>query len=224
MSDYKYLLFDLDGTLFDMNAVEISALKESLKQNSLEYTDEIFKTYSAINEQLWKEFEIGNLTKAEVRFKRFEILINDYFKSETVDIKKLADTYFRLFSKTVFAYEGVTDLLENLAKKYKLYVVSNGSTDVQYYKLNKLDLSKYFQKIFLSEEIGFAKPNYNFFEYVHNALGHPDKKDVIVIGDSISADIEGGNNFGYDACYVGTLHCSIATYAVSNITDISNFF
>lgn len=221
MSKYKYLLFDLDGTLFDIHAVEVSALKQTLEQNSLIYNDEIFNQYSKINEELWKEFELGKLTKWQVRFKRFEILTKRFFKDKSCDLNKISDTYFQLFSKTVFAYKGVDDLLDNLSKEYELYVISNGSIDVQYYKLNKLDLTKYFKNIFLSEEIGFAKPNKQFFEYVHKQLNCPQKDKVLVIGDSISADIEGGANFGYDTCYVGINECNISTYKIDNVIKLT---
>jgi len=220
MNNYKFLLFDLDGTLFDIHAVEICALKETLEQNSLVYTEKVFNEYSKINEELWKEFEIGNLTKWQVRHKRFEMLIDRFYKNNKCDLNKISDTYFKLFSKTVFAYDGVADLLKKLKQDYKLYVISNGSVDVQYYKLNKLALTKYFDKIFLSEEIGYAKPNTLFFKYVHSALGIPDKNNVLVIGDSISADIKGGIDFGYDTCYVGNDKCDDATFSISHISEL----
>ncbi len=222
MNKYKYLLFDLDGTLFDINAVEIFVLKEVLTNHSLRYDDMIFKEYSKINEELWKKFEIGKMTKSEVRFKRFEILIRKFYKQTDVNIKELSDSYFNLFSKTVIAYDGTANTLETLKNKYELYVISNGSTDVQYYKLDKLDFTKYFKKIFLSEEIGYAKPNPLFFDYVYNSLNRPAKENVLVIGDSISADIVGGFNYGFDTCYVGLNKCNIATMSITNINQLVN--
>ncbi len=222
MNKYRYLLFDLDGTLFDINAVEEFVLKEVLNYYSLEFSDSILKEYSKINEQLWKEFEIGRLTKSQVRLKRFEILIQKYFKKSEININDLADYYFDLFSKTVIAFDGVSDILEKLKNNYELYVISNGSTDVQYYKLDKLNFTNYFKKIFLSEEIGYAKPNKLFFENVYKSLNKPPKDTVLVIGDSISADINGGFDFGFDTCYVGSGSCDNATFKISHITELTN--
>lgn len=218
---YKYLLFDLDGTLFDIKKVEIVVLKQVLEQNFLTYTENIVDSYTKINEDLWKEFELGNLTKSEVRLKRFEILIEKHFPHSSIDIQKIANDYFQLFSKTVIAFEGTQELLESLKKNYKLYVISNGSIDVQYYKLNKLGFSKYFDRIFLSEEIGYAKPNVKFFEYVYYSLQMPQKDSILVIGDSITADIIGGSNYGFDTCYVGKEECTISTYSITDIVDLT---
>lgn len=220
MNKYKYLLFDLDGTLFDIKKVEIVVLKQVLEQNSLTYNDNIFDAYSKINEDLWKEFEVGNLTKSQVRYKRFELLIEKFFSENKPDMQKIAKEYFHLFSKTVIAFDNAKKVLETLRNKYELYVVSNGSVDVQYYKLEKLDFTKFFDKIFLSEEIGYAKPSKLFFENVYNALDRTPKESVIVIGDSISADIKGGANFGFDTCYVGEQKCDFATYSIRNISEL----
>ncbi len=222
MSKYKYILFDLDGTLFDINKVESVALKQVLEQNNLTYNDDILSAYSKINDDLWLKFEVGELTKDQVRLKRFELLKQKFYIKTNVDALKIASEYFNLFSKTVIAFDGAKKVLETLFDKYDLYVVSNGSVDVQYYKLNKLDFTKYFNKIFLSEEIGYAKPNKLFFENVYNKLGKPEKESVLIVGDSISADIEGGNSFGFDTCYIGEQNCDFATFKIKNISFLTD--
>ncbi len=220
MSDFKYLLFDLDGTVFDTSAVEKEALKDLFLENCLPYSEYVLKLYTQINEELWKEFEKEVLTKSQVRLKRFEILFSKLLLCDKVNIKEFADRYFEKFSTTPILFKGASETINKIKNKYKIFVVSNGCVDIQMYKLKKLGMENTFEQVFLSEEIGHAKPAFEFFEYVHNALGRPNKDTVLVIGDSKSADIDGGNNFGYKTCYVGNEQIDDADFCIKSITEI----
>lgn len=46
------------------------------------------------------------------------------------------------------------------------------------------------------------KPDKKIFEYAMNYFEISDKKTVIMIGDSLEADIKGGQNAGIDTCWV----------------------
>lgn len=198
---YTDILIDIDGTITNTKEVERYALEILFKKYNISYNENTVKEYSEINENLWLEFEKGNITKEKLRKKRFEILFERM--KICVDINSISNEYFEIYSKTPIPFDNAIETIRYLSDKYTLYIISNGSTDVQYYKLDKMNITHLFKNIFLSEEIGYAKPDIRFFKYVYNKIVQKDKDKILVVGDSISADISGGKQFGFDTCYVG---------------------
>ncbi len=217
MNTFTDLLIDIDGTIIDTKEVERYALKKLFSKYALYYDEDILTKYSTINEKLWLEFEKGKIEKNKLRIKRFELLFNHM--DIKADVQSFANEYFEIYSKTVIPFTNAVDTIIDLHNKYNLHIISNGSTDVQYYKLNKLNITQYFKNIFLSEEIGYAKPNKLFFQKVYDTLKQKNKNKILVIGDSISADITGGKDFGFKTCYVGN-NISSAEFSIKTLTDI----
>lgn len=219
MTKFTDLLIDIDGTLLDTHEVERVALLTVLNEHGINMTDEMLKQYSKINESLWIDFEKGLISKSDLRIKRFEIFLSDRFN---IDAKSCAKRYFELYSTTVIPFENVTQTLKLLTKKYRLHIVSNGSTDVQYYKLNKLSITSLFDNIFLSEEIGFAKPDVRFFKHVQNKLQQDKLDKIMIIGDSFTADIKSAKEFGYTTAWVTDNQSDYADYIIKSFNDIKN--
>ena len=196
----KFLLFDVDRTLLDFDRSEAEAMKNTLRHFGLPVTDEICNRYPAINEMLWEEFEKGTIEKATILYRRFDILFSEFGIS--FDSKKF-DAYYRTdLSKHAFLIDGAKELLLSLkSKKYQIYYVTNGTAGVQYPRLKNSGLDSLADGIFLSEEIGYQKPEKAFFDAVFPKIPDFTLEEAIIIGDSLSSDMKGGENVGLDTMW-----------------------
>lgn len=222
----KFLLFDVDRTLLDFDRSEAEAIKNTLRHFGLPVTDEICARYPAINESLWEEFEKGTIEKATILYRRFDILFSEF--SLTCDSKEF-DGYYRAdLSKHAFLIDGAKELLLSLkAKGYQIHYVTNGTAGVQYPRLKKSGLDALADGIFLSEEIGFQKPEKAFFDAVFPKISNFKLEEAIIIGDSLSSDMKGGENVGLDTMWYNPkkvsnrLNLSV-TYEVTDFRQIES--
>ena len=203
---YKIILLDIDDTLFDYSKTASYAIKKVFedfgyfdKDNVSEF-EEIKKEYNIINYLLWRKLEIGEIDMDTLKIERFKML----FEKMKMDynIKDFSRQYLKRMGEGVFLFEGAEKLCEYLYKKYKLGIITNGMKEVQYSRVNNSTIGKYIDKIIVSDDVGISKPNAEIFEYALKEMGHNNKKDVIMVGDSLTADIQGGINFGIDTCWV----------------------
>lgn len=196
---YKYLLFDVDDTLLDFQKAEYNAFLMLMNEYNIKYTDEIYAIYKNENHRLWKEYELGNIKRSEIFDNRMiplfqHLNIND-------DPKAASYRFLTYLSKGAYLIGNTYKVLEKLSKKYKLYIITNGEPTVQYPRIKEVGIDKFFDMIFVSEEIGFSKPNKEFFEYIEEHIEGFNKKEAIVIGDSLTSDIKGAINYGIDTCW-----------------------
>ena len=223
---YTYLLFDADNTLFDFHAGEKIAFQKALADFGFAETTEDYPLYSAINASLWKELEKGKITKDGIFATRFAKFLQE--TNRKADGNALNACYKAHLSEQAILLPNADALLQALtARGYRLFLITNGDKTVQNTRLQKSGLGRYFEKIFISEEIGAAKPDTRFFDAVANAIEGFDKEKAIVIGDSESSDILGANRYGIDACHV-TINSPplspavYAKYTADNLLDIIN--
>lgn len=188
------VLFDLDETLLDFKRSESRALSNMLWHIGVEPTEEVVKRYSEINKSRWKMLEQGLLTRQQVKESRYEIL----FKELGVDFSAADATayYEDQLSQKGFLFPDTIKLLDTLYGKYRLYIVSNGGSKVQSGRLADCGIGKYFEDIFISEEAGAEKPSVEFFDYCLKRRPEIEKSESVVIGDSLTSDIQGGINAG----------------------------
>ena len=222
LDKYKYLLFDLDDTLLDFGKAQILAFKKLLEDENIEYNDELFEKYETINKSLWRSFERGEISNKEVtreRFIRFFALFD-----RNVDGSEVDNRYRSYLAEGNQLFDGIIEMLEKLSLTHKLYIASNGIAITQYTRLKNNNLNKYFEKIFISEEIGSKKPDREFFEKIFDEIGIKNKDEVLMIGDTLTSDILGANNVGIDSCLVDIHKISnpeiVPTYKVEKTIDL----
>ena len=195
----KTVFLDLDDTLFDFHRSESEAISLTLSHFGIEPTDAIRKRYSEINRSMWEALELGNMTREEILVRRFELL----FAELGVDVCGMdaRRTYEWELGSSYFYIDGAQELLSELSSKYDLYLMSNGTAAVQDRRIGASGIAKYFKGIFISEKIGYNKPSREFFERCFDKIPDFDKSTAIIIGDSLSSDIQGGINAGILTCH-----------------------
>lgn len=221
---YEIIIFDADETLFDFKKSERHAFKNTMLEFNIAYDESHhLEIYQGINTTIWKEFEDGLITQKALKTERF-IRLADKLKSN-FDPLTFSKSYMKHLSHASFLYEDSTQVIEGLHKSYRLIIVTNGLKDVQDNRIRKSVLAKHFEDIVVSEEIGVSKPNPKIFEHALNNINYTNKKKVLIVGDSLTSDIQGGINFGIDTCWYNPNKISNdqgihPTYEVSSLLKI----
>ena len=207
---YKALFFDADKTLLDFVAAEKKGLERVFEKNGIALTDEIRSYY----------LEISRDTVLYTRFGR----VFEHFGIDADGIAFEHD-YRKELDEGHDLMEGAMELVQTLAPLYELYIVTNGTTETQYKRLGDSGLSPYFKDIFISGEIGSRKPMKAFFDHCFEKAPHLSPEDVLIIGDSLSSDIQGGNNAGIDACWMNAENkindtSAVPTYEIHKLAEL----
>ncbi|MFS9115106.1 YjjG family noncanonical pyrimidine nucleotidase [Streptococcus infantis] len=209
---YKFLLFDLDHTLLDFDVAEDIALTQLLEEEGVEDIQTYKDYYVPMNKLLWKDLELKKITKNELVNTRFAKLFA-HFGIEK-DGAYLAERYQFFLSKQGQIFPGVEDLLKKLIHQgYELYAATNGITYIQTGRLEQSGIAPFFKEIFISEQLHTQKPDAAFYEKIGARIPNFDKKYALMIGDSLSADIQGGNNAGIDTIWYNPHHLENKTQA-----------
>lgn len=223
MKRYQTLLFDADNTLFDFDACEKEALELAFKKYGYPLNEEIYCKYVGINQNLWRQYEKGLVDRKTIIYSRFEIL----FKSIGIKDDGIAfeDDYQELLGMQHIFIEGALDLIKDLYSKYDLYIVTNGITKTQLRRFRESTIDRYMKKIFVSEETGYQKPMKEYFDYCFRKIDHFNPEVTMIIGDSLSSDITGGNNAGITTCWYNPGRVinhtdAIVDYEISDLKDL----
>ena len=196
MTDYKTVLLDIDQTILDFNTAETISLTEALDSFGIKADRTVISTYHEINDRLWKDFELGTVTKDELKILRFERTLKKC--NIKLDADKLQKKYTDCLSEQGILLDGAREFLDSLFLTAELYAVTNGISYVQKGRFAKADINKYFKGVFISEDVGVGKPDKRYFEYVLSKVNEKDKSRIIVVGDSLTSDIKGGLSVGLD--------------------------
>ena len=192
----KTILWDLDNTLIDFDVAEKNAIKSLFaKYNLGPCTDSMLKEYDKINEAYWKKFEKKEVDKKLGLVQRYVDFFNVYNLDNSI-ASRFNDEYQLALGDTIIYLDDSYNIVKSLKGKVRQCLVSNGTTAAQRNKLKKSKFDELVDDVFLSDEIGFEKPSAEFFDYVFDKIGVTDKSEVIIVGDSISSDIQGGENAG----------------------------
>lgn len=201
MSNIKVILWDIDGTLLNFAAAEKVAIRKCFEIHGLgECTDEMLAEYVEINHKYWKMLERGEMSKPEILVGRF----TEFFRKQNLDVSKAeafnADYQVRLGDTVCFEDNGL-EVIQYFQNKLHQYAVTNGTKIAQQRKLANSGLDKLLGKAFISDEIGVEKPMLGFFDAVWKEIGLYEKDQVIIVGDSLTSDMQGGVNAGILTCW-----------------------
>ena len=196
---YTWLLFDADGTLFDFDRAEAAALEHTFADLNLGFASDTLATYKELNEALWKAFERGEVSQATIKTKRFADLLAAV-KLEA-DVAAMSQHYTRHLANGQYLLEEALETVQALAEKCRMMIITNGLQEVQRPRFSSSVLMPYFQDLLVSGELGVAKPAPEIFDIAFERMGQPAKTEVLMIGDSLSSDIQGGVNYGIDTCW-----------------------
>ena len=192
----RAVLIDIDDTLLDFGSSSIDAYHHAVETTGYDLPPDAFATFRRINVGLWEAVEKGEMTKAELHANRWNIIFDALGLNE-LDGKKFEAAFFGRLSLTAFPIDGAKEALAYLASKYKLYGASNASHDQQWERLRKAGFDGYFTDCFVSCDLGANQPTAAFFDRCFERMDpRPLPKETALIGDSISADISGGNAYG----------------------------
>ncbi len=214
---YQYLLVDNDNTLMDFNAAEYKALRQTLADASLPADDATCQIYHHINDALWKALERGETTQGELKVERFRQLLSHLGRS-TMEAESLAASYAYNLGNYADLLPGAEEFIQRLHGKMKIALVSNGVSAIQRSRLSLCPLTPMFDAIIISEEVGAAKPDPKMILLALEKLGCTDKKQAVLMGDSLSADIPAAQNAGIDSIYFCQkgIQKNSATYTVTS--------
>lgn len=188
----KFVFFDLDDTILDFNKAERTAIKKTFKSYSIKTNKNILDLYSKINLNEWKRLEKKELTHEQVKVHRFEVFLKEINKN--FNATEMTKNYEKNLAKEHFVIRGALSVIKSIYKDYRLFIVSNGLIDVQSERIKSAKIKKYFERIFVSQDIGFNKPEKEFFESCFNQIEGFNREEAVIIGDSLSSDIAGGKN------------------------------
>lgn len=201
---YPILLLDADGTLYDFEASQAHALERAYHgagfANSLPYSPEILDCYSRINQSWWRRLERGECTKEELQLGRFR----EFFAALglSFDPAEFNRMYMEELGNGTYLLPHAEEVCRELAKTCTLYIVTNGVSRTQRRRIGGSALNGLFREIFVSEDAGVPKPEIGYFEYVFSRLGEVDHRNILLIGDSLSSDMQGAENAGLDSCWL----------------------
>lgn len=195
---YDTLLFDADETLLDFLRSEKEAISETLTRFGIEPTADTVTLYSRINKSLWNALERKEIKREVIHTKRFEILCNEL----GVDYNDTMPTvYINTIATKGYLLPGALEVCKELNKNHRMYIITNGTKAIQEGRFACSELVSLFQKVFISEDIGFNKPSKEFFDAVINDIPDFCIEKTLIIGDSLTSDIAGGICSGIDVCW-----------------------
>ncbi len=197
----KTILWDIDGTILNFHNAAENSLKTTFRDFGYgEVTDELLHMYEEINDAYWCKLEKGEITKEKLLVERFV----EFFTKigvETTRVEEFNQAYLNGLLDTVVFMPEAYETVKKLHPDYKQYIVTNGVKELQRKKIAKAHIEEFFDGIFISDEIGYEKPQIEFFNYVFDRIPTKNPDEVIIIGDSLTSDIAGGIRAGIHTCW-----------------------
>lgn len=224
---YNTIILDADETLFDFKRSEREAIKAVMEKYNFPWTEEVGKIYSEENKKLWTQLEKGSITREKLKIQRFinffDILGIQLSANEIADF---CNQYIYHLGDKGYLLSGAEALCKQLAQGATLYIATNGLKATQTRRFASSPIMKYIEKIYISEEIGYQKPQAEFFDYIFNEADVTDKSRVIVLGDSLTSDMQGGKNAGITTCLFNPLNAKVerkelCDYIITNLNDFA---
>ncbi|MFC0277804.1 YjjG family noncanonical pyrimidine nucleotidase [Enterococcus devriesei] len=219
---YETILFDIDDTLLDFKAAEEQALSWLFQDMDVEPSLSVKNAYKKMNQGFWRDHEAGLLSRQDLLDNRFRLFFEQYDRE--VDGPKTEARYRHYLNQGHQLMENSLEVVQQLSQKEELYVVTNGVSATQHQRLEKSGLAPYFKKFFISEEMGVHKPMKEFFDQVFAEIPQINKEKTVIIGDSLTSDIKGGQVAGIDTIWMNPAQKAATiiepTYQIRELTDL----
>lgn len=196
---YRWIFFDADGTLFDYDAAERSSLRAALDERGILICPEHLGAYREINSELWERFESGQIEQKELRVLRFSRMFERFGWS--LDPAAFGDAYLHHLAESAQLIEDADTVISSLMGMVKLLLLTNGIPEVQRSRLERSPFRAMFDHVVISGDVGVAKPDPRIFEAAVREAGNPPISEVLMVGDSLSSDMEGADRYGIDSCW-----------------------
>lgn len=200
----EFLFLDLDDTILDFHKAERIAISKTFRDFGIEPTEEVLTRYSQINRHCWHQLELQLWTREQVLVRRFEMLFAEH--NIVCDGTQVARAYEKNLAIGHYFLPGAEEAVDALSKKYRLFLASNGTASVQQGRMTSANLYRFFEKVFVSQELGANKPAKEFFERATAQIPGYDPQKALMVGDSLTSDILGGINAGMKTCWVNPKH------------------
>ena len=227
MKKYEVFLFDADNTLYDYDKAEEYALRTMFENCGFMYAEHVRMKYREINTAVWECYEKGEISKSDLQTLRFNRLFDEIgVYHDTSDFNK---KYLAELGKGTFLIEGAIEICKAIVScERQIYIVTNGILATQEARIKHSLIKDYVSGFFVSEFVGFQKPDKEYFEYVFTHIPQIGKNKILIIGDSLTADIAGGNNAGIDSCWFNASGSKnrteiIPTYEISHLSELRMF-
>lgn len=218
---YPVVCIDFDHTLLDSDASEALAFEATMRGAGVADPAVRFPTFDRINTAMWAAVEAGEMAAGDVRLARFRQFVAE--ERITADPQHLADTYAHGLATCGELFPDALPALQALRATARLALVTNGVSDIQRTRIDRLGIAALFDAIVISSEVGVSKPGGAFFDVVFDALGSPDRSGVLMVGDSLTSDMRGGIDYGLDTCWFnpgGAATDLPVTYEIARLGDL----
>lgn len=193
---YQWVLFDADETLFSFNSY--LGLKAMLARYQIDFTEQDYEEFQAVNKPLWVAYQNNEITAQDIQTRRFaKLSMQTGVTPQQLNQELMVE--MALVSKPL---EGVIEMLNALYGRIKMGIITNGFTDLQQKRLENTNTMHFFDIVVISEQIGAAKPDRQVFDYAFALMDECDRTKVLMVGDTLSSDVLGGNNAGIDTCWL----------------------
>ena len=219
----EYLFLDLDDTILDFHKAERIAVSKTFREFGIEPTEELLHRYHLINKSCWEKLERKEWTRDQVLVNRFQMVFDEVHAA--CDPAEFAKSYEHKLSIGHYFLPGAEEAVASLSKKYRLFLASNGTAKVQAGRLTSANLYRFFETVFVSQELGANKPSIEFFERAFAQIPGLDKEKTMMVGDSLTSDILGGNRAGILTCWVNPGHAPgnpeiVPDYEIESIAQL----
>ena len=219
----KYVLIDIDDTLIDFQLSAEASVRSMFREQNFPCPEDIMVIYHKVCDPLWHKVETKEITLKELQGLRWHRIFNElgFDYNPEIDYEQRFREYL---VQNAFAVEGSLELLKHLSKKYTVCAASNSFYAQQVKRLALCGFDKFINQVFTSNEIGAEKPSAEFYSACLEKLGSPSKNEVIMIGDSLTADVGGADNFGIKSIWFNKYNRAAenvpADYTVLSLNEI----
>lgn len=225
LRSFTTVFVDADETLFDFHRGEKESLKNTLLTLGIEWNPQYSKIYREENQKAWTAYECNQITRDEMKVQRFKTFFDKANITVKIPLDEVNDIYISNLSQCGYLFDGALDFLKRLTAIAKVYITTNGLAKTQNNRFKVSGLDKAVHGIFISENVGCNKPEKEYFEFIFKRLNITDKNKVIILGDSLTSDMQGGKNAGIKTCLFDP-HCKVKSHSLCDyiIHSYDEFF